>query len=109
MLCDAGAAFWEFSYIAGPPDSNQVLFNESTWTNIILPSADNALQTMLSKPAVANCVPGDDLVPVLPICTISSALQTMLLRNAHRGAFNSDHLGLFSNHVMRVWPGWIVH
>ena len=54
-----GAAFWEYSYIAGPPDTNQVLFNESTWTNIISPSADNALQTTLSSPAVAKCVPGN--------------------------------------------------
>ena len=57
--CDvAGAAFWEFSYIAGPPDTNQVLVNESTWSSIIEPAADGALQTMLSNPAVSNCVPG---------------------------------------------------
>ena len=54
----AGAAFWEYSYIAGPPDVNQVLVNESTWINIIEPAADGALQTMLSNPAVSNCVPG---------------------------------------------------
>ena len=54
----AGAAFWEFSYIAGPPDTNQVLVNESTWSSIIEPAADGALQTMLSNPAVSNCVPG---------------------------------------------------
>lgn len=58
-FCDAaGAAFWEYSYIAGPPDVNQVLVNESTWINIIEPAADGALQTMLSNPAVSNCVPG---------------------------------------------------
>ncbi|DBA97559.1 hypothetical protein WJX77_001628 [Trebouxia sp. C0004] len=53
-----GAAFWEFSYIAGPPDSNQVLVNESTWSSIIEPAADGALQTMLLNSAVSNCVPG---------------------------------------------------
>ncbi|KAA6420119.1 MAG: mannan endo-1 [Trebouxia sp. A1-2] len=55
---NARAAFWEYSYIAGPPDTNQVLVNESTWSSIIEPAADGALQTMLSNPAISNCVPG---------------------------------------------------
>lgn len=48
-------------YIAGPPDENQVLFNESTWTNIIEPAASNAAEYMLSSPKLANCNPGQEL------------------------------------------------
>ena len=47
-------------YIAGPPDENQVLFNESTWTNIIEPAASNAAEYVLSSPKLANCNPGQE-------------------------------------------------
>ena len=55
----AGAAFWEYTYVAGRSDENQVYFIESTWTNIIQPAARDAVQSVLSGPAVANCVPGN--------------------------------------------------
>ena len=55
----AGAAFWEYTYAAGRMDENQVLFNESTWNTIIKPAAQSTMQTMMSQPAVANCVPGE--------------------------------------------------
>lgn len=45
-------------FIAGPPDENQVLYNESTWTNIIEPAASNAAAYVLSTPAMANCNAG---------------------------------------------------
>ncbi|KAL3133319.1 hypothetical protein ABBQ38_007197 [Trebouxia sp. C0009 RCD-2024] len=53
-----GAAFWQYSYIAGKTDENAVFFNESTWTDIIKPAADKAVQAVQSRPALANCVPG---------------------------------------------------
>ncbi len=76
----AGAAFWEFSYIAGPPDTNQVLVNESTWSSIIEPAADGALQTMLSNPAVSNCVPGTHIVCLV----VGNIVESLLLQVLHR-------------------------
>ena len=64
-----GAAFWQYAYIAGKDDENAVLFNESTWTDIIKPAADKAVQAVQSRPAVANCVPGD-----VPHCICTSQL-----------------------------------
>ena len=59
MSDDAGAAFWQYTYIAGRDDENQVLFNESTWKDIIKPAADKTVQAVQSRPVIANCVPGD--------------------------------------------------
>lgn len=59
MSDDAGAAFWQYTYITGRDDENQVLFNESTWTDIIKPAADKTVQAVQSRPVIANCVPGD--------------------------------------------------
>lgn len=74
----AGAAFWEYSYIAGPPDTNQVLVNESTWSSIIEPAADGALQTMLSNPAISNCVPGTHSA-----CLVGNMVESLLLQVLH--------------------------
>ena len=76
----AGAAFWEFSYIAGPPDTNQVLVNESTWSSIIEPAADGALQTMLSNLAVSNCMPGTHIVCLV----VDNVVQSLLPQVLHR-------------------------
>ena len=54
-----GAAFWQYTYISGREDENQVLFNDSTWTDIIKPAADETVGLVQSRPPVANCVPGD--------------------------------------------------
>ncbi len=86
--CDvAGAAFWEFSYIAGPPDTNQVLVNESTWSSIIEPAADGALQTMLSNPAVSNCVPGTHIVCFV----VGNMVESLLLQVLHRPEVATPH------------------
>ena len=72
-MAHAGAAFWQYTYITGRDDENQVLFNESTWTDIIKPAADETVQMVQSRPPVANCVPGHPLSSsnALPSCMAS--------------------------------------
>lgn len=68
-MAHAGAAFWQYTYITGRDDENQVLFKESTWTDIIKPAADEAVQMVQSRPPVANCVPGESLRQDCQHCT----------------------------------------
>lgn len=73
-----GAAFWQYTYISGREDENQVLFNDSTWTDIIKPAADKTVGLVQSRPPVANCVPGDPHQQHLQLC-ISSIVVVLCI------------------------------
>ena len=58
-MAHTGAAFWQYTYISGRDDENQVLFTDSTWNDIIKPAAAEVVGLVQSRPPVANCIPGD--------------------------------------------------
>ncbi|KAK9817174.1 hypothetical protein WJX72_010656 [[Myrmecia] bisecta] len=55
-----GAAFWEWHYLPGSDIVKETIFplpNDTTWTNIIVPTAQNVVKHQPHTP-VPNCVPG---------------------------------------------------
>lgn len=55
----AGVAYWEYDYLNGATDSdNLVRMSDSTWTNILQPAAAAVVQKVAALPLVNGCVPG---------------------------------------------------
>ncbi len=63
----AGVAYWEYDYLNGATDSdNLVRMSDSTWTNILQPAAAAVVQKVAALPVVNGCTPGQ-----LVSCTAS--------------------------------------
>ncbi|KAL0035204.1 hypothetical protein WJX79_005949 [Trebouxia sp. C0005] len=55
----AGVAYWEYDYLNGATDSdNLVRMSDSTWTNILQPAAAAVVQKVAALPVVNGCIPG---------------------------------------------------
>lgn len=71
----AGVAYWEYDYLNGATDSdNLVRMSDSTWTNILQPAAAAVVQKVAALPVVNGCIPGQ-----LVICVVSFLVQALLL------------------------------
>ena len=63
--CAAGVAFWEYDYLNGATDSdNLVRRTDSTFTNILQPAALAVVQKVAALPLVNGCVPGQIELPL---------------------------------------------
>lgn len=55
----AGVAYWEYDYLNGATDSdNLVRMSDNTWTNILQPAAAAVVQKVAALPVVNGCIPG---------------------------------------------------
>ncbi|DBA74432.1 TPA: hypothetical protein ACH3X1_011186 [Trebouxia sp. C0004] len=55
----AGVAYWEYDYLNGATDSdNLVRMSDSTWSNILQPAAAAVVQKAAELPMVNGCIPG---------------------------------------------------
>lgn len=70
-------AYWEYDYLNGATDSdNLVRMSDSTWTNILQPAAAAVVQKVAALPVVNGCIPGQlslvlrILVQALPSASI---------------------------------------
>lgn len=55
----AGVLFWQFPFIQGQDDENSVLPSSTTWNNIVLPAAGNAITYMQKASPVPGCTKGE--------------------------------------------------
>eukprot|EP00891_Asterochloris_glomerata_P001911 jgi/Astpho2/1911/Aster-x1048 len=53
-----GVLFWQFPFIQGQDDENSVLPSSTTWNNIVLPAAGNAITYMQKASPVPGCTKG---------------------------------------------------
>ena len=58
-LARAGVLFWQFPFIQGLDDENSVLPSSTTWNNIVLPAAGNAITYMQQASPVPGCIKGE--------------------------------------------------
>ena len=55
----AGVLFWQFPFIQGLDDENSVLPSSTTWNNIVLPAAGDAITYMQQASPVPGCIKGE--------------------------------------------------
>ncbi|KAK9810193.1 hypothetical protein WJX72_006485 [[Myrmecia] bisecta] len=63
-----GAVFWEWHFLPGGEVFKETVFpqsNDTTWTNIIVPTAQNVVKNQSQTP-VPNCTPGARISPSSP-------------------------------------------
>ncbi len=78
----AGVAYWEYDYLNGATDSdNLVRMSDSTWTNILQPAAAAVVQKVAALPVVNDCTPGQLVSYCVTWCKLCP--QLIYARSAH--------------------------
>ena len=77
--CIAGVAYWEYDYLNGATDSdNLVRRSDSTFTNILEPAAAAVVKKIAALPPVNGCVPGNSCCSTACISLIPCVCQSQL-------------------------------